>query len=111
MRGLAAHIGDAAGKFEQRLAVAALELAERAETLAPVSDVAERARLVALLGAEGDLDFLNRKLCVLIADGTLSLSNATFVAHLRATTMEKLAVDQPSYAAYRRELETPKDEA
>lgn len=91
--------------FETRLIAAALELVQRAETLAPASDVAERERLVALLSDNGDLHQLNRKLCDLIRDGTLTLASPALAAHLRATTMEKLAIDQPTYAAYRRALE------
>lgn len=108
IRRLVAQSDGARGKFEERLAVAALELAQRAETLAPNSDAAERARLVALLGEEGDLGQLNRALCDLIRDGAMTLSHPELRAHLRATTMEKLAVDQPTYAAYRRALEQPR---
>lgn len=96
------------GKFEERLAVAALELAHRDETLTPESNAAERARLIALLGEDGDLVQLNRALCELIRDGAMTLAHPELLAHLRATTMEKLAVDQPTYAAYRRALEQPR---
>ena len=92
-------------KFEDRLAAAALELADRADALAPASDVAERDRLEALLSEDGELEPLNRKLCALIRDGVLTQSSPGLAAHLRATAMEKLAIDQPTYAAYRRALE------
>lgn len=93
------------GKFEMRLTTAALELAERADALAAASDAAEHARLVALLSEDGPLDQLNRRLCALIRDGALTRTSPGLAAHLRATTMEKLAIDQPAYAAYRRALE------
>ena len=93
------------GKFEMRMTTAALELVKRALALAPAYETAEHARLEALLNETGDLKQLNRRLCTLIGDGSLSLSAPGLAAHLRATTMEKLAIDQPSYAAYRRALE------
>jgi hypothetical protein len=97
--------GQPLGKFELRLTTAALELAERADALAADSDAAEHARLAALLGESGTLDQLNRRLCTLIQHGALTQASPGLAAHLRATTMEKLAIDQPTYAAYRRALE------
>ena len=100
--------GSARAKFEMRMATAALELIKRAMDLQPISDAAERDRLGALLHEDGDLQALNRRLCVLIRNGELSRSSPSLGAHLRATTMEKLAIDQPNYAAYRRALERTK---
>jgi hypothetical protein len=97
--------GQARGKFEMRMTTAALELVKRAIALAPAYEAAETARLTALLDQGGDLDQLNRRLCALIRDGSLTLSSPGLAGHLRATTMEKLAIDQPTYAAYRRALD------
>ncbi len=96
------------GKFEQRVIIAALQLVHRELKLAPVSDAAEQERLEALLGEPGDLLALNRSLAARLRDGSLTLASRDVAAHLRATTMEKLAIDQPSYAAYKRAL-TSKD--
>ncbi len=95
------------GKFEQRVIIAALQLVHRELKLAPVSDAAEQERLEALL-EPGDLLALNRSLAARLRDGSLTLASRDVAAHLRATTMEKLAIDQPSYAAYKRAL-TSKD--
>lgn len=95
-------------KFEMRMVTAALQLVQRALDLAPGAEAAEHQRLTALLNAEGDTESLNRRLCVLIRDGQLTLADASLAAHLRATTMEKLAVDQPTYASYRHALERSK---
>lgn len=104
-----ANAGDEArGKFEARLAAAAMELVKRGEELAAASEAAELERLRSLLGESGDLLALNRRLCAAIRDGALSLSSSGVAAHLRATTLEKLAIDQPTYAAYRRALEASK---
>jgi hypothetical protein len=88
-----------------RVTLSALQLVRRALDLAPVSDAAERARLAALLGREGELEALNRALCDRIRAGEMDLSTPGLLQHLRATALEKLAVDQPSYPAYRRALE------
>ncbi len=47
---------------------------------------------------------LNRVLAERIAKGELDLSSSGLAEHLWQTTMDKLAVDQPNYASYKREL-------
>jgi hypothetical protein len=88
--------------FDMRVTISALELVRRSIALTPESDAAERERLAALLGQDGDLEALNRALCERIASGALDLQTPGLAAHLRATALEKLAVDQPNYSAYRR---------
>jgi hypothetical protein len=91
--------------FQLRVAINALELIGRELALAPTSDAAELARLTALLGHDGALEALNAELAERIAAGDVTLETPGLAAHLRATAMEKLAVDQPRYAAYQRALE------
>lgn len=91
--------------YQMRVAINALDLVRRQLELAPASDVAELARLTALLGHDGTLEVLNAELAERIAAGDLTLETPGLPEHLRATAMEKLAVDQPSYAAYQRALE------
>lgn len=93
-------------RFELRVALNALGLVRRTLELAPASDAAEQARLEALLGETGNLETLNRLLCARIREGALDLSSPDLSAHLRATALEKLAVDQPTYSAYRRAVES-----
>ena len=97
--------GGARARFEVRLTTAAVQLVRRAMELGPTTDAAEQERLSALLVETGGLEQLNRRLCALIRDGTFGLSTPGVAAHLRATTLEKLAIDQPTYASYRRALE------
>lgn len=97
---------DGRAKFEMRVALGALALVQRTLMLTPRSDPAERARLEALLGERGELEALNRQLCDRIRDGAISLDTPGLSAHLRATALEKLAVDQPTYSAYRRAIES-----
>jgi hypothetical protein len=89
--------------FEIRVAINALELVARHLAGAAQTDCAERQRLDELLGRTGSLVDLNRELCARIADGVIDLNDEHLIRHLWATTMEKLAVDQPSYAAFREE--------
>jgi hypothetical protein len=87
--------------FQTRVAVNALEMMRRQLDLAPAAEAAEAERLAALLGHEGPLAELNAELAARIAAGELDLSSPGLAEHLWATTLAKLAVDQPTYAAYR----------
>jgi hypothetical protein len=68
------------------------------------SDAAEAARLKQLLGTDGSLIELNTALSEKIASGEVDLQTPGLRDHLWQTTMDKLAVDQPNYASYKREL-------
>ena len=90
--------------FKLRVAINMLDLVSRQLTLAAGSDVAEAERLTQLLGMAGPLFELNRALAEKIANGEMDLQTPRLAEHLWQTTMDKLAVDQPNYASYRREL-------
>jgi hypothetical protein len=90
--------------FKLRVSINALDLVTRQLTLEQGSDAAEAARLSRLLGVQGSLTELNRTLADRIAKGELDLRTPGLSDHLWQTTMDKLAVDQPNYASYRREL-------
>lgn len=92
-------------QFEMRVVIAALQLVAREVALAPASDSAERARLETLLRESADLASLNRRLCEEIRDGRMDLGTPGLAQHLRQTALAKLAVDQPTYSAYRRAAE------
>ena len=96
--------------FKLRVAINMLDLVTRQLMLENASDATEAARLSQLLGQQGldrqgSLADLNRALADGIADGKLDLQTPGLQAHLWQTTMDKLAVDQPNYASYKRELE------
>ena len=91
--------------FKLRVSINALELVTRQLTLESRSDAAEAARLSRLLGVQGSLTELNRILADRIANGEIDLQTPGLADHLWQTTMDKLAVDQPNYASYKRELE------
>ena len=56
------------------------------------------------MAKQGSLGELNRALADRIANGEADLQTPGLAEHLWQTTMDKLAVDQPNYASYRREL-------
>jgi hypothetical protein len=90
--------------FQARVAANALEMMRRQLELGPGEDAAERARLQALLGMDGDLLTLNTELSRRIAAGEADLSTPGLAEHLWASALAKMAVDQPTYAAYRASL-------
>ena len=91
--------------FKLRVAINALDLVTRQLGLEEGSDAAEAARLSQLLGQQGSLGELNRALADRIARGEADLQTPGLAEHLWQTTMDKLAVDQPNYGSYKRELE------
>ena len=90
--------------FKLRVAINILDLVTRQLTREEGSDASEVERLRKLLGADGSATDLNRALAERIAKGDVDLATPGFAEHLWATTMDKLAVDQPNYASYKREL-------
>ncbi|MEJ8858266.1 DUF6285 domain-containing protein [Variovorax robiniae] len=91
--------GGAAMPFHARVAANALDIVQRQLKLAPEADAREMLRLRALLGADmpDDLAAANRLLCARIASGAITLDTPGLAEHLRETTRDKLAVDQPGY--------------
>jgi tRNA U54 and U55 pseudouridine synthase Pus10 len=91
--------------FHARVAANALAIVERELALGAEQDAAERERLRALLGRDDALEAQNRELCRAIRAGEITQDTPGLIEHLRATTLAKLAVDQPSYSGYRRAIE------
>ena len=90
--------------FKLRVSINALDLVTRQLVLEQGSDAAEAAQLSKLLGRQGSLGELNRALSDQIAKGEVDLETPGLADHLWQTTLAKLAVDQPNYASYKREL-------
>jgi hypothetical protein len=85
--------------FQVRVAANAIDIARRESLLAPGALAQEADRLRALLGEAMPADLLaaNRLLCERIATGVMDLSTPGLLAHLRQTTLDKIAIDQPGY--------------
>ena len=92
--------------FKLRVSINALDLVTRQLNLQQGGEAAELARLSQLLAMQGSLGDLNRALADRIAKGEVDLRTPGLADHLWQTTMDKLAVDQPNYASYKRELES-----
>jgi hypothetical protein len=90
--------------FKLRVAINALDLVTRQLAMEEGSDAGEAARLAQLLDMQASLIDLNRTLADKIAKGEVDLQTPGLSEHLWQTTMDKLAVDQPNYASYKREL-------
>ena len=91
--------------FKLRVSINALDLVTRQLTLQAGGEATEVERLASLLALQGSLGELNRALAERIASAEVDLQTPGLAAHLWQTTLDKLAVDQPSYASYRREME------
>jgi Domain of unknown function (DUF6285) len=89
--------------FKIRVSLNALDLVARQLASQQDSDVAESLRLSQLLGAQGSLAELNHMLAEKIASGRAGLDMPGLAENLWQTTLDKLAIDQPNYASYRRE--------
>jgi hypothetical protein len=90
--------------FKLRVASNMLDLVTRQLALEGPSEATEAARLKVLLGIDGSLIELNRALAEKIASGEVDLKTPGLADHLWQTTLDKLAVDQPNYASYKREV-------
>jgi hypothetical protein len=92
--------------FHARVAANAIDAVKRELELRPAAERDEHARLTALLRTDGALEELNSLLSRRIASGEVNLQTPGLAEHLWATTLAKVAIDQPTYASYRRETGT-----
>ena len=88
--------------FHARVAINALAIVKRELELGPAADLADAARLKALLGMDGDNAELTEELCRRIENGEIAADDPALIDHLWASTLDTLAVDQPNYGTYRR---------
>ncbi|MFZ5669847.1 MAG: DUF6285 domain-containing protein [Pseudomonadota bacterium] len=84
--------------FLARVAVNALAAVRREIEQGPAAEAAATDRLRALLGREGGFAELNAALCEGIADGTIDALDPAVLAHLKASIIDQVAIDQPQYA-------------
>lgn len=93
-----------AAAFNARVAANAVDLAARELRGGPQADAAACSRLRALLGRpDGDADTLQADLVQRLRSGLQPLDDPALLQHLWASTLDKMAIDQPGYAPYQRE--------
>jgi len=95
--------------FHARVAANALAIVERELEQGPTAQTGERMRLMQLLGHEGTLEDLNAELAKAIRAGDLTLETPGLADHLWATTMDKVAIDQPKYSGLKTARDHKKD--
>ena len=91
--------------FHTRVAVNVLKIVERELASGDGLDAAERERLAGLLGHDAELDVLADELIAGIREGRIDSDTPGLRAHLRATVLGKLSIDNPRYRSYQRALE------
>ncbi|CAN5187406.1 DUF6285 domain-containing protein [soil metagenome] len=90
--------GDARAAFIARVADNARATLEREAALGPAAEAAAVDRLRALLGMKGDWETLNAEICDRLADGRLASLDPAVLAHLKASVVDQIAIDQPGYS-------------
>jgi len=84
--------------FLAHVAVNALAAVRREIELGPQAEAAATQRLRDLLGHEGDFSELNAELCDRLAAGELTLKDPAVLAHLKASIVDQVEIDQPNYS-------------
>lgn len=91
-------VDGSASTFQLRVARNALEIAARDLAQGPAADVRAATRMRAL-GFSGDTrEALDRALVEAIRSGTIAPDDSRVVAHLKASALDSIAIDQPKYA-------------
>ncbi len=93
-------------RFHARVAANVLGIVQRELELGAAVTDREQGRLRALQGGDGTVEALNEELCDRIRSGELSAADAALTDHLWSTTLDKLAIDQPNYAAYKKAIQS-----
>ena len=89
--------GDARHAFLARVADNARAILAREAEHGARLEAEAVERMSALLAGAGDYAALNAKLCDALADGEIDPRDPLLLAHLRATAMGQIAIDQPTY--------------
>lgn len=84
--------------FLCRVAVNALAAVRREIEQGPTAESAALERLRKLLGRDGDFVTLNAALCDGIADGTIDPLDPAVLAHMKASIIDQVRIDQPQYS-------------
>ena len=83
--------------FQMRVAANSLAILEREARLGPAADAREFERLKTLLGCDGTLEDLNRRLAQELRTGQRDERDPALMAHLEATIADKIAIANPKW--------------
>jgi hypothetical protein len=84
-------------RFKTRVTVNVLNTVRRELELREAQTSAERKRLVAILGHEGDVESLSRELADKIRAGTTSIDDRAVHDHARQSLADALAINNPKW--------------
>lgn len=88
--------------YQARIAASLVAIVLRELQHGPAADDRETERLKVLLGVgDGELPELNRELATRLRSGQMAPDDPDVAKHLWQTVMDKLEVDQPTFARYR----------
>jgi hypothetical protein len=91
--------------YEARIAANLLAIIKRELQQGEASRDAEQRDLQELLGRQGTPAELNDELCRNIRCAEMDYRDGRLMGFLRCSVMSRLAIDNPSYSAYRKALE------
>jgi hypothetical protein len=84
-------------RFKTRVTVNVLNTIRRELELRGGQAAAERTRLAAILGHDGEVDALSLELSERIRSGAIDLSDPALRAHLRQSVADALAINNPKW--------------
>ncbi len=91
--------------FLIRVAINALATVKREGEKGVAIEADARTRMAALLGHDGTADALEVELCDLIRSGQIPDDDPALIAHLRASAVARIGIDQPGYSGLKAALE------
>ena len=84
-------------RFQTRVTVNVLSTLRRELELRDTQAESERARLVAILGHDGEVETLSRELAERIRSGAIALDDPALRAHVRQSLADALAINNPKW--------------
>jgi Domain of unknown function (DUF6285) len=84
-------------RFKTRVTANVLNIVRRELELREAQSAAERERLCALVGHDGEIEGLSAELSESIRRGAIDLDEAALRAHLRQSLVDALAINNPKW--------------
>lgn len=84
-------------RFKTRVTANVLHTVRRELELRGAQAAAERARLAAILGHDGDVEALSLELSERIRSGSIDVNDPALRAHLRQSVADALAINNPKW--------------